>query len=108
MGEIVERPAPPADAFAYADEDADAARQWLSAELEAQRLRGEPVALTAEQQERIRDVLTMDWWKAAMTDEEDVDEDPAQVLDELLPRRCVPRRPSPSAASFSRCTCAIS
>ncbi|MGB3732767.1 hypothetical protein [Microbacterium sp.] len=57
-----------ANIFALANEDAEDARAWLSAAFIAQRGEGSEYALTSEQQEDIREVLSLDWWQSAVAD----------------------------------------
>lgn len=54
--------------FALANEDANKAREWLSYAFIEQRRTGSPHALTAEQQQGIREVLSLDWWQSVVAD----------------------------------------
>ncbi|MDT0157044.1 hypothetical protein Q9R19_05325 [Microbacterium sp. ARD32] len=54
--------------FALANEDAEEAREWLSAGFIAQRSEGSAWALTPEQQAGIREVLSLEWWQSAVSD----------------------------------------
>lgn len=57
-----------ASIFALANEDADAAQKWLSHAFTAQRDDGSPSALTEQQHEEIREVLSLDWWQSVVAD----------------------------------------
>jgi len=72
--------------FALANDVADDAQAWLAAAFTQQRRQGDARALTADQQTRIREVLSLDWWQTAVAD--GVDDGHAQhnaMLSELLP-----------------------
>lgn len=72
--------------FALANDDADRARQWLADALTQQRREGSSSALTADQQASIRNVLSLDWWQAAVADSaEDGVIKHDELLEELLP-----------------------
>lgn len=95
MENTAEAPAPPTEAFALADADADTARSWLSAAFAAQRAEGVSGALSAAQQQTIARILTLDWWQAIASDDERKDDDPANLLAEFLPAavrsaECIP------------------
>ncbi|MGB3376765.1 MAG: hypothetical protein WBA87_16710 [Microbacterium sp.] len=57
-----------ASIFALTNEDAEDAREWLSAAFIAQRAKGSEHSLTQEQQEDIREVLSLDWWQSVVAD----------------------------------------
>lgn len=57
-----------ASIFALANADAEDARAWLAEAFHAQRRAGSAHALTEEQQQDIREMLSLDWWQSVVAD----------------------------------------